>query len=35
VGGGERDRFLAREISGYLAGLAYYLREPKPRLPDD
>ena len=35
VGGSERDRFLAREISGYLAGLAYYLREPKPRLPDD
>lgn len=34
VGGSERDRFLQREISGYLAGLAFYLREPKPRRND-
>jgi hypothetical protein len=29
-GGSEPDRFLAREIAGYLSGIAFYFRQPRP-----
>jgi GT2 family glycosyltransferase len=29
----ERNRFLFREIAGYVAGLTYYIRQPQPRNP--
>jgi GT2 family glycosyltransferase len=28
--GSERDRFIFREMAGYLSGLAYYMRQPRP-----